>query len=228
MQTDLDIQIFNTCQTFKCELLIEVILGYLKNHCKLNIEREELEERLKELSSFGCFTLTPLGYHLNCDNLELFLETILKHQAQQSSSANIDMSVGVNLLKEIAQTNIALLDAVNNLVKTVNEMNERLNCHSSPSPSEVKKEVEEENEDEEEPTIVKVQSSSKTGIGTGSTGTFYDVDYQYGTCSCPDFQYRKPHCCKHISEVINNHTKYGLTQRDQVKLATIKYPSSNN
>lgn len=46
----------------------------------------------------------------------------------------------------------------------------------------------------------------------------YQVNTTQGNCSCPDFKYRGPIICKHIDAIVNNPTKYNLTQNDATDL----------
>lgn len=56
--------------------------------------------------------------------------------------------------------------------------------------------------------IVFVQSSSKKGDA-------YGVNIAYGTCTCPDYQYRHSDtktCCKHLMKVVDDPFFYGLSE----------------
>jgi hypothetical protein len=43
-----------------------------------------------------------------------------------------------------------------------------------------------------------------------SYGESYDINYYYGTCSCPHFKYSGPRVCKHLKKVYDNPSSYGL------------------
>lgn len=48
---------------------------------------------------------------------------------------------------------------------------------------------------------------------------YYDVKVAAGVCNCPDFQYHGPKECKHLRDVVQNYSNYGLTwvQHDILK-----------
>lgn len=59
------------------------------------------------------------------------------------------------------------------------------------------------------PNIVQVLSS-KGGLKT------YSVNIAYGTCTCPDYQYRHADthtCCKHLMKVMDNQFLYGINDK---------------
>lgn len=65
--------------------------------------------------------------------------------------------------------------------------------------------------------IVYVQSTS-------SGGKTYAVNIAYGTCTCPDYQYRHTDsntCCKHLMKVVDDPFFYGLNEKQLTHLKTM-------
>ena len=222
--TELDTLLFQTFEEFKCTLPVDAILIYLYKHKHANYYQHQIKQRVEELVALECLEQETIGtelygYNLKIMDLDTFLST---SQPKMEVKEEVDSAVGmmVNLLQNIVESVNEIREMMKNMQLTMNQSKD------TEYVEELDTEYVKDSDVEEKPDIpvfppvfphvVQVKSFSRSDEN-------YDVDYQSGTCNCSNFQFCGPRKCKHIKDVINNYSHYGLTQNQCNHLLTL-YP----